>query len=163
MTPTPASSLPATPESTNGAPVSADLRLLRSITLRNLLSFGPETPELPLGNLNVLVGPNGSGKSNLLDAIALLRSTPKDLRQALNRGGGIGEWIWKGSPQGTATIDAVIDIPFYPQPVRHVFSFEAAEQQRLWIHSERVETEGPVMGTTVRFSFYRYERGQPEL
>jgi len=40
--------------------------LLRSITLRNLLSF--KDASLDLGPLNVLIGPNGSGKSNLIDA-----------------------------------------------------------------------------------------------
>jgi predicted ATPase len=163
MTPTPASSLPAAPDSTNGTPVSAAPRLIHSITLRNLLSFGPETPELPLGNLNVLIGPNGSGKSNLLDAIALLRSAPKDLRLVLNRTGGVSEWIWKGSPQGTATIDAVIDIRRAPQPLRHVLKFEAAEQRRLWIQSERVETAGPVVGNTSPFVFYLFDNGPPVL
>jgi len=40
--------------------------LLRSITLRNLLSF--KDASLDWGPLNVLIGPNGSGKSNLIDA-----------------------------------------------------------------------------------------------
>ena len=54
-------------------------RFLRSIQLRNLLSFGPDTPELELKSLNVLIGPNGSGKSNLIDAISLLQAAPRDL------------------------------------------------------------------------------------
>jgi len=45
--------------------------LLRSITLRNLLSF--KDASLDLGPLNVLIGPNGSGKSNLIDAMDLER------------------------------------------------------------------------------------------
>src|SRR5437879_11353071 len=83
-------------------PLAAGPRLLHAITLRNFLSFGPEAPCLPLGNLNVLVGPNGSGKSNLLEAIALLRSAANDLRPVILRGGGIGEWIWKGAPRADA-------------------------------------------------------------
>ena len=47
-----------TPDLTPAAP---DVRLLRSITLRNILSFGPDTPPLELRALNVLIGPNGSG------------------------------------------------------------------------------------------------------
>ena len=37
---------------------------IRRIKLQNLLSFGPDTTDLELGPLNVLIGPNGSGKSN---------------------------------------------------------------------------------------------------
>ena len=47
---------------------------IHELTLRGLLSFGPDTPPLPMEALNVLVGPNGSGKSNLLEALGLLRS-----------------------------------------------------------------------------------------
>ena len=39
--------------------------LIKTIRLQNLLSFGPDTPELEMMPLNVLIGPNGSGKSNL--------------------------------------------------------------------------------------------------
>ena len=75
-------------------------RLLHAITLRGLLSFGPDTPALPLANLNILIGPNGSGKSNLIEALALLRAAPGDLRSVVRRGGGVSEWIWKGNPKG---------------------------------------------------------------
>ena len=54
-------------------------RFLRTIKLRNVLSFGPETPELELQSLNVLIGPSGAGKSNLIDAIGLLQSAPGNL------------------------------------------------------------------------------------
>jgi AAA15 family ATPase/GTPase len=50
--------------------------ILRRITLKNFLSFGPERVSLELENLNILIGPNASGKSNLIEAIALLRATP---------------------------------------------------------------------------------------
>ena len=69
-------------------------RLLTQIRMDNLLSFGPETAAVPLEDLNVLIGPNGSGKSNLLEAIALLRSSTSDWRPVISRGGGVGEWIW---------------------------------------------------------------------
>jgi recombinational DNA repair ATPase RecF len=51
-----------------------------------MLSFGPEAESLPLESLNVLIGPNGSGKSNLLEAIALLRSSSTDFRPVISRG-----------------------------------------------------------------------------
>lgn len=54
-----------------------DKRFLRSLRPRNFLSFGPESPELELQALNVLIGPNGSGKSNLLEAITILQAAPR--------------------------------------------------------------------------------------
>ncbi|MBS1826300.1 MAG: DUF4276 family protein [Acidobacteria bacterium] len=50
-----------------------------SIKLRNMLSFGPETPEIPLLSLNVLIGPSGAGKSNLIAMLYLLQATPRNL------------------------------------------------------------------------------------
>src|SRR5438105_4583019 len=90
-----------------------DVRFLREITLRNILSYGPDSDPIPLCNLNVLIGPNGSGKSNLIEAIALLRATPveKDLRDAIREGGTITEWVWKGRPEAPASIEAVVANP----------------------------------------------------
>ena len=48
--------------------------LLHRIKLKNVLSFGPDAPELELKPLNVLIGPNGSGKSNLIETIGLLKA-----------------------------------------------------------------------------------------
>src|SRR4051812_1498551 len=98
-------------------------RLLHSLTLRNLLSFWQETPALQLGCLNVLIGPNGSGKSNLLEAIDLLRSTPRDCRPVILKGGGVAEWIWKGQPNQPASIEAVVANRAGHQAIRHKFEF----------------------------------------
>ena len=48
--------------------------MIRSISLKNLLSFGDPGVTLALKPLNVLIGANGSGKSNLIDAISLLQA-----------------------------------------------------------------------------------------
>lgn len=53
--------------------------LLHSLKISNLLSFGPDSEEIPLRELNVIIGTNGSGKSNFLEAISLLQAAPKDL------------------------------------------------------------------------------------
>src|SRR4051812_41754609 len=95
--------------------------VLHSLTLRNLLSFGPETPTFQLGPLNVLIGPNGSGKSNLLEAIDLLRNTPRDCRPVILRGGGVAEWIWKGQPYQPASLEAAVADPKNKLAVRHQF------------------------------------------
>jgi predicted ATPase len=152
----PALGLPAAP------PLAAGPRLLRAITLRNLLSFGPEPARLPLGDLNVLVGPNGSGKSNLLEAVALLRSTAGDLRPVILRGGGIGEWVWKGAAHDAATLDAVVVNPDGRQPLRHVLTVRA-EQQTFRIDDERIENEESYSGQADPYFYYRYQQGQPVL
>src|SRR2546430_16807445 len=79
-----------------------DSRLLREITLRNLLSFGPEAQPIALERLNVLIGPNGSGKSNFIDAVALLSTTPRDVPALIRPGGGALRWIWHGTPKVAA-------------------------------------------------------------
>jgi predicted ATPase len=70
---------------------------LKSIRPVNLLSFGPNTEEIELRPLNILIGPNGSGKSNLIEAIRLLHFLPdKDPWSVVLATGGVTEWIWKG-------------------------------------------------------------------
>jgi predicted ATPase len=70
---------------------------LKSIRPVNLLSFGPNTEEIELRPLNILIGPNGSGKSNLIEVLGLLSKLPeKDPWSTVIRTGGASEWIWKG-------------------------------------------------------------------
>src|SRR5207253_1955515 len=88
------------------------------IRLRNLLSFGPDTPELKLQSLNVLIGPNGSGKSNLIEAISLLQAAPRDVFEPVRTGGGMLEWLWKGPERPeTAQLEAATDL--FNQPLSH--------------------------------------------
>ena len=68
--------------------------LLHRIKLKNVLSFGPDAPELELKPLNVLIGPNGSGKSNLIETIGLLKAAPKELCKLIIDEGGVVDWIW---------------------------------------------------------------------
>lgn len=82
---------------------------VKSLRLDSLLSFPPGSPAVKLRDLNVIIGPNGSGKSNFIKAIELLHATPTNFASAINNGGGIREWLWKGSEwndQVKATIDA---------------------------------------------------------
>ena len=85
---------------------------IERIKLKNLLSFGPDTEALELRPLNVLIGPNGSGKSNFIEAIGLLKATPRDLTAPIREGGGIRDWIWRGdSRASSAHIEVIIDNP----------------------------------------------------
>jgi len=120
-----------TPSSDNNKP------FLSEITLRNILSFGPDTPPLPLERLNVLIGPNGVGKSNLIEAIALLRSTPNDLHKAIMNGGSPEDWIWKGMPSAEASVRVRVDHSdrLLKYPLMHCISFFAFKQ-RLQIYNE---------------------------
>ena len=84
--------------------------VIRELTLQGLLSFGPTSAPLEMRPLNVLVGPNGSGKSNLVEAIGLLRSAATKLTAPLRGpgGGGVTEWLWKGTPRSNARLDAIV-------------------------------------------------------
>ncbi len=136
--------------------------LLCSITPKNILSFGPKSQPISLGPLNVIVGPNGSGKSNLIDCIALLRSTAKDIRDFVRKNGGVNEWIWKGSVHQTAQIDAVITNPKGNQCLRHILSFRA-ENQAFRLSDERIENEKTYSGETGPYFYYHYQDGRPVL
>ena len=144
-----------------------DKRFLRSFRARNILSLGPESPELELQSLNVLIGPNGAGKSNLIETIGLLQAAPGNLLEAIRTGGGIGEWLWKGADKPpTAEIDVTVFYPPGTTPLRHRLEFTMVGQ-RAELVDEAIENEH---GTAtllpgvqnVNF-FYRYRRGHPVL
>lgn len=80
---------------------------LKQLRLHNFLSFGPDSPRMDFGPLNVIIGPNGSGKSNLGTAIEFLRRVPTGFASTYQRMGDSAELIWKGQPQGTAGILAM--------------------------------------------------------
>ena len=107
---------------TDGTPEPRpDVRLLRSITLRNILSFGPDTPPLELRALNVLIGPNGSGKSNLLTAVELLKESANTLDLGLTMG---DDLVWKGAKSRTGTVKAVVKLPHSALTIGHELEVE---------------------------------------
>lgn len=137
--------------------------LIHKITLTNLLSFS--ALELELKPLNILIGHNGSGKSNLIEAIALIQSTPKGIAGPIREGGGIPDWIWKGAaPQSDATIEAIVK-PRRVQDksnLRYKLSFAAAGS-RFEIVDERVENEMPLTGHDEPRYYYFYQNGFPVI
>jgi predicted ATPase len=142
-------------------------RFLRSVKLRNILnilSFGPNTPEFELQSLNVLVGPNGAGKSNLIEAIGLLQSAPGDLLDPVRTGGGIGEWLWKGSDRPpVAEIDTTVSYPAGKMPLRHRLKLTVVGQ-RAELVDQAIENEhrSSASDPDVYF-YYRYQSGRPVL
>ncbi|MHB8524221.1 MAG: AAA family ATPase [Limisphaerales bacterium] len=145
-----------------------DKRLLREIRLTNLLSFGPETEAMPLERLNVFIGPNGAGKSNLIEALALMRATPvlpqatsnADVRGVVRRGGGVGEWIWKGAKGKPASLELVVSNPKGSQALRHLFAFRA-DAQGFQLDDERIENENPYDSQSEAYFFYHFQNGHP--
>jgi predicted ATPase len=141
-----------------------DKRLIQTIRLQNFLSFGSTAEEIELKSLNVLIGPNASGKSNLIETIDFLRASPIDLTSPIRDGGGVMEWLWKGSPKTPiAEINATIYYPEGIMPLRHRISFTMVGQ-RFELVDEAVENERPESAwlNDVRF-YYRYGRGHPVL
>lgn len=122
-----------------------DSRFIKSLQLENFLSYGSESEEIELQPLNVLIGSNASGKSNLIEAIALLKATPTDLPAPIRQGGGITDFLWKGSKEiPVARIKAIIN---YPQKIQPLLSYElkfSATNQKLDIIDEAVETDSDV-------------------
>ena len=114
--------------------------------------------------LNVLIGPNGSGKSNILEAIGLLRSTATKLTAPMRGpgGGGVKEWIWKGSPTGHAIVQAVVDYPYGTQPLRHRIEFTETAL-RFDLLDEVVENNQADPGNDDPFFYYRFQNGHPML
>ena len=138
-------------------------RFIRTIRLQNILSYGPDAPELRLEPLNVLIGPNASGKSNLLDALSILQSAPRDLPRSIRRGGGTHEWLWKGRDDlGPATVDVTVDYPNGIMPLRYLVSFSEL-RHRFDLRDERIENERPQQGKHEPYLYYRYQQGRPVL
>src|SRR5208337_4232204 len=95
---------------------------VKSIHIRNLLSFGQSSPPVGLSDLNVLIGPNGSGKSNFIEIFGLLRSTPKDFAAEVGEGGGISELLWKGRPKAKMTT-ASLEVVANPVGISHTLRY----------------------------------------
>ena len=152
-------------------------RFLQSIRLQNILSFGPDTPELTLEPLNVLIGPNASGKSNLIEALSLLAAAPRDLQQPIREGGGVHEWLWKGVDRlASATMDITLE---YPKPIQHAWQVSETRAvdldvklfgyrlsfkettQRFDLQDESVEDKNPSAISSNAGFYYRYQGGAP--
>ena len=137
--------------------------LIQRIKQTNFLSFGPDTSELDLKPLNVLIGPNGSGKSNLLEGIALLQAAPQDLTAPIREGGGIREWIWRGEPKAsTAHIEVILENSQGPQALRYRMGFVELGQ-RFELISEMLENERPHVGHAKPYLYYEQTNGRATL
>lgn len=136
--------------------------LLHQITLRNLLSFGPSPVTIELRPLNLFIGPNSSGKSNFIEAISLLQSAPHHLAAPVRDGGGIVDWLHKGTERPTARIEVVVENPNGTMPLRHAIEFTEAGR-RFELIDERIENESPHQSQPDVYFYYRFQHNRPVL
>lgn len=137
--------------------------LIRHLAPRNFLSFGPDHAGIDLQALNLFVGPNGSGKSNLIEAVSLMRSAPKDLRDVTRKGGGVAEWIWKGDSKAVAKLEWLVSYPKGLKPLRHSIAFHSVGQS-FSLNDESVEDMEPRYSSEPEvYFYYRYQQGQPAV
>ena len=131
-----------------------DTGFIRTLQLRNLLSFGPDSEPIEFGRLNVLIGPNGSGKSNVVEAIGLLRASATDLVAPIRAGGGTEEWLWKGIEQmPVARLDATIRLPDLKSPLHHKISFGSVHQ-RFALINEHIKYEVEELNENRKTAFF---------
>lgn len=140
-----------------------DNRFLQSLQLENFLSYGSESQAIELQPLNVLIGSNASGKSNLIEAIALLKATPTDLPSPIRQGGGISNFLWKGSKETpVAKIKSTINYSQGSQPLNYQLSLTKTGQ-KLELVDEALENQMPYPGEDDVYFYYRYQNGRPVL
>lgn len=147
-------------------PVAAPARIEGSIErlkIQNIFSFGDEAEPIDMGRLNVLIGANGAGKSNILEAIELLASSPRDVQAAIREAGGIHDVLSRRTkPEGlVGTVEAVIRFAHRDEPLRHRLCF-AAEEQRFSIVDERIEN-ADAQGRPKPFFFFGHEMRGPMI
>jgi predicted ATPase len=138
---------------------------IQRLKLDSFLSFGPNTPAIDLGPLNVLIGPNGAGKSNLIEALDLLRATPTDFANAIRAGGGAEDWLWKGAGNGKSSAKLDVELgrcSLFPKPLRYKLDFAAAAS-RVEIRDEAVEDAKPDDGHDDTRFYYRFKHGHPVI
>ena len=139
-------------------------KFIETISLENILSYGPGSEPFPLEPLNVLIGPNASGKSNLIEALSILQAAPRDLQSPIRVGGGILDWIWKGGSRiAPASVNVTVTYPNRPIALRYRLSF-AETGSRFELRDEALEDERPRnVFDTQPFFYYRYQEGHPVL
>ncbi len=123
--------------------------MIKSLKLTNFLSFGPDSPAVELGPLNVLIGANGSGKSNFLAVFDILKNAPSDISLPIRSTGGVAEWLWKGSytkenrllgAADAAEIELELKLEMIGESVRTLYSLMFGDSQGGFdIHDEVIE------------------------
>ena len=143
--------------------------MIQSVKLNNFLSFGPDSGEIELHPLNVIIGRNGSGKSNFFEAIDLLRNAPSKMTPAIREGGGVADWLYKGETKGEklASMEFVVENRAaisneQLSKVLYQLSF-ANEGQRFTILDEKITGITHEHGEAKDYLLYDYNAGNPVI
>ena len=139
-------------------------RFIRTLRLKNFLSYGSDGKTIELQPLNVLIGPNASGKSNFIEAIGILQATSTNLPAPIRQGGGINNFLWKGTKEiPTAEIEATIDYQKESMPLRYRIALTAVEQRSEVVDEAIEDEEKKYQNEEDVYFYYRYQRGRPVL
>ena len=118
----------------------------------NLLSFGPDSPTIELGPLNVLIGPNGSGKSNLIRALDLLRSLPTGTLSAPDETD-TSDWYWRADLPARPLIRVAARLSYRAARLDYEFAAHPAGDKDFQFLSEKLsrpETPNQAQGVVVQ-------------
>lgn len=138
-------------------------KLLESLHLKGFLSFGPQSSEIRLDNLNVLIGPNGVGKSNFIEALELLHAAPTNFASAVRLGGLPSNWIWHGrGAAACARLEARLVAAEAIPELRYIIEFMQVAD-RLEITDEILEDAPADKAQTGDVRFYYRLHGQGGL
>ncbi|MBN3215454.1 AAA family ATPase [Pectobacterium polaris] len=138
------------------------MNFINSLKLKGFLSFPPESEEITLSSLNVIIGPNGSGKSNLIESLELLHAVPSAFASAIRDGGGAREWLWKGNnAQSSASIEVNLRGLTPGRDLRYRLAFAAAGQRTEVIDEVLEDVEKKRSTEKDVFFYYRYQSGYP--
>jgi predicted ATPase len=137
---------------------------LERISIKGLLSFGPEGIDLPMRPLNVLIGPNGSGKTNFIEALALLKAAPDDFSRPIRDSGGVREWLWKG-PDGNseAEISVKLSSSTLAVPTLDYRIAFRANADRVEVVEEAIREEKTNLPLDELNEYYQMEHGKASL
>jgi len=106
----------------------------------------------------------GEGKSNLIEAIELLHATPTKFAAAIQDGGGVHKWLWKGDRrERAATIEAMLTGEYPIPDLRYRLAFAAAGQRIEVIDEVLEETSKRCASEADVYFYYRYQAGRPVI
>ena len=137
-------------------------RVIQSLSIKNLLSYGSEGVELELQPLNVLIGPNASGKSNFLKVFRLLQALPTNVSVPIIAEGGISDWLWKGAEKSTlAELCSSLNIGD-EETLRHDIQI-GVSAHKIRVVDEEINWLLQIQGRTDTIPFYSYKYYNPKI
>ena len=136
-------------------------KLINSLRLRNLLSYGSEQDLFELQPLNVLIGPNASGKSNLIEAMSLLQAAPSDIQAPVREGGGVREWICKGRGSADVAEIAFDTAALHAPSLTYSLKFGAMGQS--FAIADEIVRRGAADSEDTAEPFYQFALGKPTV